>query len=121
MYDCSSHPSKDHASLNDCLLVGPPFLNDLCSILLRFRRHTFATATDIEKAFLHVKLHASDRDSTRFLWVSDISNPFGTLTTYRFKVVSFGMSSLPFMLNATLDLHLKKFPSSVAKVMKSNL
>ena len=121
VYDCSSHPSKDHASLNDCLLVGPPFLNDLCSILLQFRRHTFAFATSIEKAFLHVKLHASDRDSTQLLWVSNISNLFGTLTTYRFKVVPFGTSSSPFMLNTTPDLHLKKYPSSVAKDMKSNL
>lgn len=113
--------SKEHASLNDCLLVGPPFLNDLCLILLRFRIHAYAFATDIEKAILHVKLHKSDQDSTRFLWVSDISNPSGTLTTYRFKVVPFGTSSSPFMLNATLDLHLKKFPSSVAKDMKYNL
>ena len=35
VYDCSSrHNYKEHASLNDCLLVGPPFLNDQCSILL---------------------------------------------------------------------------------------
>ena len=81
--------------------------------------HTFAFATDIEKAFLHVKLHESDRDSTRFLWVSDVSNPSGTLTTYRFKVVPFGTSSSPFMLNAMLDLHLKKFPLSVARDMES--
>ena len=121
VYDCSSRQSKEHASLNDCLLVGPPFLNDLCSIIIRFRHHKFAFATDIEKAFLHVRLHDSDRDSTRFLWVSDISNPFGTLTTYRFKVVPFGTSSSPFMLNATLDLHLRKFSSSVAKDMQSNL
>ena len=57
--------------------------------------------TDIEKAFLYVKLHKSDQDSTQFLWVSDISNPFGILTTYCFKVVPFGTSSSPFMLNAT--------------------
>ena len=120
VYDCSCCQSKEHASLNDCLLVGPPFLSDLCSILLRFQIHTFAFATDIEKAFLHVKLHESDRDSTRFLWVSDISDPFGNLVTYCFKVVPFGTSSSPFMLNAMLDLHLKKFSSTVAKDMKSN-
>lgn len=60
-------------------------------------------------------------DSCGFQTESDINNSFGTLTTYRFKVVPFGTSSSPFMLNATLDLHLKKFPSSVAKDMKSNL
>ena len=121
VYDCSCRQSKKHASLNDCLLVGPPFLNDLCSIILRFRSHIFVFATDIEKAFLHVKLHNSDQDSTRFLWISDITSPSGDLQTYRFKVVPFGTSSSPFMLNATLDLHLKKFLSPVAKDMKHNL
>jgi len=28
-------------------------------------------STDIEKAFLHVKLDASDQDFTRFLWLSN--------------------------------------------------
>lgn len=120
VYDCSCRQSKTQASLNDCLLVGPPFLNDLCSIILRFRNHTFAFATDIEKAFLHVKLHESDQDSARFLWISDLANPSGDLLIYRFKVVPFGTSSSPFMLNATLDLHLKKFSSPVAEDMKAN-
>ena len=34
VYDCSCRQSKNQASLNDCLLAGPPFLNDLCSIIL---------------------------------------------------------------------------------------
>ena len=57
VYDCSCRKDKGSANLNDCLLVGPPFLNDLCSIILRFRSHAYAFATDIEKAFLHVKLY----------------------------------------------------------------
>ena len=121
VFDGSCRQGKGLASLNDCLLVGPPFLNDLCSILLRFRVPTFAFATDIEKAFLHVKLHESDMDYTRFLWLSDITNPSGELATYRFKVVPFGTTSSPFMLNATLDLHLSKFSSPVASDMKANL
>jgi len=121
IYDCSSRQSKEHANLNDYLLVGPSFLNDLCSILLRFCCHKFAFATDIEKAFLHVGLHEADRDSIRFLWVSDINDPLGTLSIYRFKVVPFGTSSSPFMLSATLDLHLNKFSLPVAKDMQSNL
>ena len=62
VYDCSFHSSPDNPSLNDCLLVGPPFLNNMCSILLRFRTFTYGLSTDIEKAFLHVGLDDSDRD-----------------------------------------------------------
>ena len=29
VYDYGSRQCKEHASLNNCLLVGPPFLNDL--------------------------------------------------------------------------------------------
>ena len=64
VYDCSCHNSVNTASPNDCLTVGPPFINDLCAILLRFWSHPFALSTDIEKAFLHVKLHQADRDFT---------------------------------------------------------
>ena len=63
VFDSSCQQEKRLASLNDCLLVGPPFMNDLCSILLRFRIPTFAFATDTEKTFLHMKLHNSDNNS----------------------------------------------------------
>ena len=121
VYDCSCRASSNCASLNDCLMVGPPFLNDLCAILLRFRDHIFAFCTDIEKAFLHVKLHESDRNFTRFLWPSSTETPESNLQVYRFKVVPFGSSSSPFMLGAVLDLHLNKFQSHVADDMKKNI
>ena len=53
VYDCSCHLSS---CLNDCLVVGPPFLIDICTLLVRFRTHRFALTTDIEKAFLHIQL-----------------------------------------------------------------
>jgi len=62
---------SDSPSLNDCLHHGPPFLNDLSGILLRFRQHNVAFSSDIEKAFLQVYLDIDDRDFTRFLWLSD--------------------------------------------------
>ena len=121
VYDCSCRMSNNHPSLNDCLEVGPPLVNDLCSILMRFRIHKFGLSTDIEKAFLHVKLDDSDRDFTRFLWISNPDNPESDLDVYRFRVVLFGSVSSPFMLNATLRLHLSSQNSEVAKDMRQNL
>ena len=54
VYDCSFHSSPDTPSLNDCLLVRPPFSHDMCSIILRFRSFLFGFSADIEKAFLHM-------------------------------------------------------------------
>ena len=121
VYDCSCRGSGKLASLNDCLTVGPPFLNNRCAILLRFRVHAFGLSTDIEKAFLHIKLHPSDRNFTRFLWPSDLESPDTEFQTYRFTVVPFGASSSPFMLGAVLDLHLSKSHLQVAADMRNNI
>jgi hypothetical protein len=107
VYDCSCRQSRDQPSLNDCLMSAPPELNDLTGILLRFRMHKYAVATDIEKAFLQIGLHESDRDVTRFLWLSDPSDPCSPLTTYRFRTILFGATCSPFILGATIRKHLE--------------
>ena len=61
-------------SLNDCLQIGAPFLQDLCSIIVQFHLHKLAIAIDIEKAFLYVQ-HEDDQDYTRFLWLSNPLDP----------------------------------------------
>ncbi|XP_060559756.1 uncharacterized protein LOC132719843 [Ruditapes philippinarum] len=106
VYDCSCK-SRDQPSLNDCLMSTPPELNDLTGILIRFRMNKYAIATDIEKAFLNITLDENDRDVTRFLWLSDPSNPNSELTTYRFRAVLFGATSSPFILCATILKHLE--------------
>ena len=106
VYDCSCRQSTGSPSLNDCLESTPPELNDLTTLLLRFRLGRYAVSTDIEKAFLHVGLHEDDRDVTRFLWLSDPTDPKSELVTYRFRVVLFGATCSPFILNATLLKHL---------------
>ena len=84
VYDCSCHQSKDHPSLNDCLMIGPPFQNEIYSIMLRFRFHAITLSTDIGKAFLHVNLDEADCDYTRFLWLSKSSDPESAFQIYRF-------------------------------------
>lgn len=66
MTAAADNPDGLPPSLNEYLLQGPDFLNNLCSILLRFHMYTLAMTTDIEKAFLHVYLHEKDRDFTCF-------------------------------------------------------
>ena len=83
VYDCSCRQSDKHPSLNDCLHTGPPFLNDLCSILLRFRTHNYAISTDIEKAFLHISLHEEDRDCTHFFWLQNPTDPNSKFIVYQ--------------------------------------
>ena len=73
--DCSCWGSGMLASLNDCLTVGPPFLNNYCTVLLCLGIHVFALSTDIEKALLYVKLHPLDKNFTRFLWPSNLEDP----------------------------------------------
>ncbi|XP_052237671.1 uncharacterized protein LOC127848982 [Dreissena polymorpha] len=108
--------SPDQPSLNDCLESTPPALNDLTSILLRFRLHRYAVSTDIEKAFLHVGLHEKDRDATRFLWLSDPSDPESPLRSYRFKTVLFGATCSTFILKATLLKHLDENKTNPASL-----
>ena len=119
VYDCSCRQSKTHPSLYDCLLTGPPIANDLTGILLRFRCHKYGFTTDIEKAFLHVSLDEGDRDATRFFWLSDPEDPTSAFHIYRFKVVLFGASSSPFILNATLNKHLNQYNDPVTEDMKN--
>ena len=121
VYDCSCKQSPSSLSLNDCLNPGPPFLNDLCSILLRFRQHNYAFSADIEKAFLHVQLDETDRDFTRFLWLSNPTDPTSQFVTFCFRVVLFGATCSPFMLNAAISYHLHQNDSSTSRDLLHNI
>ncbi len=107
MYNCSCRASAGSPGLYDCLESTPPELNNLTTLLMRFRLGKYAVSADIEKAFLNVALHENDRDVTRFLRLSDPTDPDSELVTYRFRSVLFGATCSPFILNATLLKHVK--------------
>ena len=121
VYDCSCRQSPHHPCLNDCLEVGPPFLIDLCTLLLRFRMHNIALVTDIDKAFLHVQLEEADSKFTHFVWLSEVDNPESSFEIYRFRVVLFGCVSSPFMLHAALRCHLNHEHSITSRDILANL
>ena len=122
VYDASAKIKRSAKSLNECLYRGPVILEDLCGLLLRFRMKKIGLVSDIEKAFLQVGLHEADRDVTRFLWLKDIQKPVSkdNLLVCRFKRLSFGIISSPFLLGATIKHHLEKENSATAKSIKND-
>ena len=92
-------------------------------IILRFRTHRIALIADIEKAFLQFSIEEGDRDALRFLWFDDVAKGYPEIVTLRFTRVPFGGTSSPFLLNATIQHHLKKymatFPPTVQKLSRS--
>jgi hypothetical protein len=97
-------------------------MNDLTTLLLKFRLGRYEVSTDIQKAFLNVRLHEDDRDVTRFLWLSEPTDPKSQLVTYRFRVVLFEATCFPFILNATLLNHMTLNGSNpAANIITSSL
>lgn len=121
VYDCSCRKTQEQPSLNDCWMSVTPKLNDLTRIIVFFRLHKYAVSTDTEKAFLSIDLHETDRNVTRFFWLSDPTDPKSPLITYRFRVVLFGTTCLPFILSATLMNHLKLNISNTAAKLMNDL
>ena len=110
VYDASIK-INGNPSLNVCLYSGPSLLPSIADVLIRFRfhKHKVALVTDIEKAFLMVSISPSDRDALRFIWLDDIYKDNPKEVVYRFCRVVFGVTSSPFLLNATIRQHLQKY------------
>ena len=116
VFDASA-PGYNGVSLNDCLETGPSLIPNLAEILIRFRRYKVAMIANITKAFLQIQVRKEDQDVHRFLW-----NQNGVIRIMRFARVPFGNKSSPFLLNATIQHHLSKFPSTrVIKELQDNL
>lgn len=120
VFNCSSKANSQTPSLNDCLMTGPSLTKKLYDVLLNFRTNKHAFTADISKAFLRIGLKEEDRDYTRFLWPSNPKDPNSALKTYRFKSVLFGATSSPFLLQATIDYHLKHSTSPIKEILSSN-
>ena len=109
VYDASAQ--SNGTSLNDCLHTGPKSNQKILDILLRFRCYRVALTADIEKAFLMISINKEDRDVLRFFWIDDATLEQPRVITMRFTRVVFGVSSSPFLLNATIKHHVERFAS----------
>jgi len=87
-------------------------ISKIFDILLRFRLNPIAIISDIKQAFNQVEIDPEHQDFLRFLWYEnplDSSSPF---IIYRFLRLVMGLTSSPFILNATIRHHLQKFEYS---------
>ncbi|XP_069182982.1 uncharacterized protein [Procambarus clarkii] len=80
----------------------------LYDVPLKFGIGTYAYTAVISKTFLRIGLQEEDQNYTKFLWIKDPSNPNSELIPYRLPSDFFRATSSPFLLQATLDMHLKK-------------
>ena len=121
VFDCSARAKENLPSLNDCLFSGPPLINEMLSVLLRFRFGKYAAVSDIEKAFLMVELDEGDRDVTRFLWPENVDDPESKLLVYRFRVVLFGATCSQALLNVSIRVLLDQNSDLITKTVAESL
>ncbi|XP_068229582.1 uncharacterized protein [Palaemon carinicauda] len=115
VFNASSKESQQANSLNDCLHAGPNLAMKLTDMLVEFRQNKYAVVADISKAFLRKGINESHR---RFLWFD--GRDFKNVKNFRFKVLLFGATFSPFLLNQTIQYHLQNHSEPIARsVMKS--
>ena len=104
VFNASSKPNEGK-SLNDCLMTGPSLTAKLHEILVQFRQGTHAVTADISKAFHRIIVDEEHCKFLKFLWLN--LEPY-ELLTYQFKVVLFGATCSPYLLQETLQTHLSQ-------------
>ena len=87
VFDASAKTSTG-TSLNENLMVGPKFQNDLFAILLRFRFYPIVFSADIAKMYRQVMLADEDKDFHRILWRKNSAEPMKLLRMIR---VTYGL------------------------------
>ncbi|GBM67202.1 hypothetical protein AVEN_160798-1 [Araneus ventricosus] len=86
------------SSLNDHLLKGL-LKKDIFEIMTRFRKHKFASTTDIQKMYRQILIDPAQRDLLRIIWKDrEDTDP----TEFRLKTVTYGTVSAPFLAIRTL-------------------
>ena len=89
--------------------------------MVRFRCYKYALTSDIKSAFLNIRVNELDHDFLRFLWIDDIYKENPEIVSSRFMSVMFGITSSPFLLSATILVHLKKYQNTNQDIVETFL
>ena len=108
--------------LNDYWAKGPCVLNDMLTILLRFRENWIAIVGDISRMYNSIKIYVADQHIHRFLWRDLILNK--EINHYLLKTVTFGdkpSSTIAIAaLKKTAKLSEEKFPEECKIITDSS-
>ena len=80
--------------LNDTLSTGPPLLNQLPSVIIKFREGEIGFIADIEAMFSRIRMKPEDAKYHRFLWRDKDT---GERKTFQMNRLSFGDCCSPFI------------------------
>ena len=108
-------------SLNDCLHTGKNRVPLMIDILMRLRLHRILITGDYRKAFLHVSISPEDRNQLRFLWGQNLDAEEVSLQYLRWKVMVFGVTCSPALLEMTLTHHVQQFAALFPRTVKTML
>jgi hypothetical protein len=107
--------------INYYIHTGPTVMNELVSVVHRFRQYDFAiTGDNVREMFLQVRVPEDDKDYLRFLWYEE-----GKIVIYRYKVHLFGKCNSPRVAMAAIFLqslkHKDEFPEAFQTIAKALL
>lgn len=87
-------------SINEMMHVGPTLQDNLATILIRWKKHRYVIAADIEKMFRQIQVASQDQDFQRILWRT---NPNMPMRSYRLKTVTYGTAAATYLATKTLQ------------------
>ncbi|XP_011858396.1 PREDICTED: uncharacterized protein LOC105555956, partial [Vollenhovia emeryi] len=118
VFDASAKTST-RLSLNDVQLVGPTIQQDLFSIMMRFRQHTYAISADISKMYRQIRMHQDQCKLQRILWRFSTEQE---IDTYELQTVTYGEACSAFLATralhqAALDLQ-QRYPEAAEIIIR---
>lgn len=126
VFDASAKSPKDGSvlSLNESLYRGPVKPPLIPRVLNEFRMTKYVCISDVEKAFLNIRLDEKCRDLCRFWWYKNDDKPGKVdenLTAYRFTRVLFGLVQSSYLLEEATTLMLSRSGAEMDEQMKRNM
>lgn len=117
----ASSKCRSGMSLNDCLHAGPSLIPDIASLMLTFRTTKYFVVFDVSKCFWRISICQADSPFQRFVWQFG-TDPNAPLQMLESTVVTFGVSSSPFLSMGTTHNHCDKvrdkFPLGAEAIKK---